>query len=74
MDDYVSAEERCESADAAYEAVEGAVEAASRALEEVEGACKDPPEGGAVGTRISHEAVTVALVELHDALIALETI
>lgn len=38
MDDYVSAEERCESADVAY------------------------------------EAVTVALVELHDALIALETI
>ena len=37
-------------------------------------ACKATPEGGAVGTRIAHEAVTVALVELHDALIALETI
>lgn len=74
MDEYVSAEERRESADAAYEAVEGAVEAASRALEEVEGARKAPPEGGAVGTRIAYEAVTAALVELHDALIALETI
>ena len=74
MDDYVSAEEHCESADVAYEAVEGAVEAASRALKEVDGACKATPEGGAVGTRIAHEAVTVALVELHDALIALETI
>ena len=67
MDDYVSAEERCESADVAYEA-------ASRALKEVDGACNATPEGGAVGTRIAHEAVTVALVELHDALIALETI
>lgn len=67
MDDYVSTEERCESADVAYEA-------ASRALKEVDGACKATPEGGAVGTRIAHEAVTVALVELHDALIALETI
>lgn len=38
MDDYVSAEERCE-------AVEGAVEAASRALKEVDGACKATPEG-----------------------------
>lgn len=35
MDDYVSAEERCESVDVAYAAVEGAVEAASRALKEV---------------------------------------
>ena len=67
MDDYVSAEGRCESADVAYKA-------ASRALKEVDGACKATPEGGAVGTRIAHEAVTVALVELHDALIALETI
>lgn len=33
MDDYVSAEERCE-------AVEGAVEAASRALKEVDGHAK----------------------------------
>lgn len=46
----------------------------SRALKEVDGACKATPEGGAVETRIAHEAVTVALVELHDALIALETI
>lgn len=45
MDDYVSAEERCESADVAYEAVEGAVEAASRALKEVDGACRATPEG-----------------------------
>lgn len=35
---------------------------------------KPRPRGGAVGTRIAHEAVAVALVELHDALIALETI
>ena len=74
MDEYVSAEERREAADAAYEAVEDAVEAASRALEEVEGARKAPPEGGAVGTRIAHEALTAALVDLHDALIALETV
>lgn len=74
MDEYVSAEERRESADAAYETVEGAVEAASRALEEVEGARKSPPPGGEVAARIAHQAVTSALVDLHDTLIALETI
>ncbi len=74
MSEYVSDEERRESADAAYKAVEAAVEAAERALEEVEGARKAPPEGGAVGTRIAHQALTAALVDLHDALIALETI
>lgn len=60
MDDYVSDEERRE--------------AASRALEEVEGARKSPPPGGEVAARIAHQAVTSALVDLHDALIALETI
>ena len=70
MDDDITEEERREAMEAAY----GAVEAAERALEEVEGARKAPPEGGAVGTRIAHQAVTAALVELHDALIALETI
>ena len=60
MNNYVSAEERRE--------------AASRALEEVEGARKSPPPGGEVAARIAHQAVTSALVDLHDALIALEAI
>lgn len=33
-----------------------------------------PPPGGEVAARIAHQAVTSALVDLHDALIALETI
>ena len=74
MDDYVSDEERREAVAAAYDAMEDAVEAASRALEEVEGARKSPPPGGEVAARIAHQAVTSALVDLHDALIALETI
>lgn len=52
MSEYVSDEERRESADAAYGAVEAAVEAAERALEEVEGA---------------HKATTAALTHLRDA-------
>ncbi len=74
MDDYVSDEERREAADTAYDAVEDAVEAVSRAMEPVEGARKSPPPGGEVAARIAHQAVTSALVDLHDALIALETI
>lgn len=74
MDDYVSDEERREAADTAYDAVEDAVEAVSRAMEAVEGARKSPPPGGEVAARIAHQAVTSALVDLHDALIALETI
>ena len=74
MDDYVSDEERREAVDSACEAVEDAVEAVSRAMEAVEGSRKSPPSGGEVAVRIAHEAVTSALVDLHDALIALETI
>lgn len=67
MSEYVSDEERRESADAAYEAVEGAVEAAERALEEIEGARKAPPEGAKGELALAHKAATAALTHLRDA-------
>lgn len=65
--EYTSAEERREAADAAYKAVEAAVEAAERALEEVEGARKAPPEGAKDELALAHKATTAALTHLRDA-------
>ena len=71
MSEYVSDEERRESADAAYKAVEAAVEAAERALEEVEGASKAPPAGAKDELALAHKATTAALVQLRGALAVL---
>lgn len=71
MDDDITEEERREAMEAAYGAVEDAVEATERALEEIEGARNAPPKGAKGELALAHRAVTVALVQLRDALAVL---